>query len=131
MTHSIGHGANHWDNLLPSALLQAGYVGVAASLWTVADISTAMLMAYFYKLWRADGVAPPELRQHQRRWRRDSTNREKQAFFAGYVPELVNQLKMGATVAVEFFIKANLAGGADERTFAHPYWWAAFGYTGV
>ena len=29
---------------LPSALLQAGFCGVAASLWSVADISTAMLM---------------------------------------------------------------------------------------
>jgi CHAT domain-containing protein len=34
---------------LPSALLQAGFGGVAASLWSVADISTAMLMEHFYR----------------------------------------------------------------------------------
>lgn len=38
---------------------------------------------------------------------------------------------MGSSVAIEFFIKADLAGGADERTFAHPYWWATLYFTGV
>ena len=41
--------------MLPSALLEAGYAGVAASLWSVADFSTAMLMVRFYQCWRQKG----------------------------------------------------------------------------
>jgi hypothetical protein len=40
---------------LPAALTQAGFAGVAASLWSVYDISTAMLMVRFYELWRTEG----------------------------------------------------------------------------
>jgi hypothetical protein len=42
---------------LPSALLQAGFGGVAASLWSVADIRTAMLMKRFYRCWRKDRLS--------------------------------------------------------------------------
>lgn len=45
---------------LPAGLLQAGLAGVAASLWSVADISTMMLMVRFYELWRKDCREPME-----------------------------------------------------------------------
>jgi CHAT domain-containing protein len=117
--------------MLPSALLQAGYAGVAASLWTVSDISTAMLMAYFYKLWRDDGVDPPAALVLAQRWLRDSSNGEKQAFFAGYAPELASELKMGMAMAVEFFVAVRKQGLVEERSFAAPYHWAAFYFTGA
>lgn len=117
--------------MLSSALLQAGYAGVAASLWSVSDISTAMLMAYFYKLWRADGVTPPAALVMAQQWLRDSTNGEKEQFFKGYAPELASQIRMAAHVAVDFFIQVRKAGLANERSFAAPYWWAAFYYTGA
>ena len=41
---------------LPTALAQAGFAGVAASLWSVADVSTAMLMVRFYRQWREAGA---------------------------------------------------------------------------
>lgn len=44
---------------LPSALLQAGFSGVMASLWSVSDISTAMLMEYLYRSWRVATACPP------------------------------------------------------------------------
>ena len=43
---------------LPSALVEAGVAGVVASLWAVADRSTARLMSEFHRLWRHEGVAP-------------------------------------------------------------------------
>ena len=43
---------------LPTGLLQAGVAGVAASLWSVADLSTMMLMAMFYEYWRVAGHGP-------------------------------------------------------------------------
>jgi CHAT domain-containing protein len=42
---------------LPTALMEAG---VVASFWSVADDSTAQLMAHFHRLWRQEGLAPPE-----------------------------------------------------------------------
>ena len=61
--------------MLPSAMLQAGFGGVVASLWSVADVSTAMLMARFYEAWRrktwnrSRPCAPPKVgaRYHQPR----------------------------------------------------------------
>ncbi len=45
---------------LPSALVEAGVAGVLASLWAVADESTARLMSEFHRRWRQQGVAPAQ-----------------------------------------------------------------------
>ena len=45
---------------LPTAFTQAGFAGVVASLWSVADVSTAMLMERFYRLWREEGRTPAQ-----------------------------------------------------------------------
>jgi hypothetical protein len=73
---------------LPTALMEAGVAGVVASFWSVADDSTAQLMAHFHRLWRQEGLAPPEALRRAQRQLRD----------AGY---------------------------------AHPFYWGAFGYTGL
>lgn len=44
---------------LPAALAESGVAGVVGSLWSVADESTAKLMAEFYRLWRVENLAPP------------------------------------------------------------------------
>jgi CHAT domain-containing protein len=43
---------------LPAALAEAGCAGVVASLWSVADESTALLMAHFYQAWQGEGLQP-------------------------------------------------------------------------
>jgi hypothetical protein len=43
---------------LSTGLLQAGAAGVVASLWRVADQSTAVLLSRFLERWRLDGSAP-------------------------------------------------------------------------
>ena len=45
---------------LPTALAEAGAAGVVASLWSVADESTAQLMGQFYKLWQQDKLTLAE-----------------------------------------------------------------------
>lgn len=120
--------------MLPSALLQAGFAGVAASLWSVADVSTAMLMARFYDLWQGAGVAPVQALRQAQQWVRDTTNQEKADYFAIHVPEWQpsGATKMAAGVAAEFFNEMELRkDGSAARTFAHPFWWAAFTFTGV
>lgn len=120
--------------MLPSALLQAGFAGVAASLWSVADVSTAMLMARFYDLWRGEGVEPVHALRQAQQWVRDTTNQEKADYFATHVPELQpsGATKMAAGVAAEFFSEALLHDdGPNAHSFEHPFWWAAFTFTGV
>jgi len=74
---------------LPAALMQAGTAGVVASLWSVADQSTALLMAAFYRYWKQEGLTPvAALRRAQLQLR-------------------------------------------QNPDFAHPFFWAAFTYTGV
>ncbi len=132
---------------LPSALLQAGYAGVTASLWSVSDISTAMLMEHFYAGWcgkntdtsvNGDKLTPAQALRAAQRWLRDSTNREKAEYFKRYSPELLAapgavlspNARMPETTAIEFFSRA-MSRHQDAREFAHPYWWAAFYMTGV
>jgi CHAT domain-containing protein len=56
-------------------MLQEGFGGVVASLWSVADISTAMLMEHFYRCWREDKLPPAEPLRAAQRWLRDTSNR--------------------------------------------------------
>jgi CHAT domain-containing protein/tetratricopeptide (TPR) repeat protein len=114
---------------LPSALLQAGYCGVAASLWSVSDISTAMLMQRFYAGWRNDNLSPAEALQFAQQWLRDSTNKEKADYFKRNSPELADKLRAPEAEAIAFFTEA-MSRHMDRREFAHPFWWAAFYLTG-
>lgn len=114
---------------LPAALTQAGFAGVVASLWSVHDISTAMLMVRFYELWREEGLEPPAALSAAQRWVRDTTNAEKVAHFGrDFLP---GGARMSAAIAEPFIEAVFAAGDGDERTFEHPVWWAAFCYTGV
>jgi CHAT domain-containing protein/tetratricopeptide (TPR) repeat protein len=114
---------------LPSALLQAGFGGVAASLWSVADISTAMLMEHFYRCWREDGLPPAQALRAAQRWVRDTTNREKAEYFKRYSPELSGR-RLPEGVAIDFYNEA-MSRDLESRDFAHPFWWAAFYLSGV
>lgn len=116
--------------MLPSALVQAGYAGVAASLWAVADVSTAMLMVRFYQCWRIDKCEPAHALNVAQRWMRDTTNGEKAGYFEQFAFDPTERLP--TDVAEEFMYAAMLhEDGPEGRPFASPYWWAAFYLTGV
>ena len=124
-------GTNLTDEVvaLPTALAQAGFAGVAASLWSVADVSTAMLMERFYRLWRQDGLTPGEALAAAQRWLRDTTNQEKSDYFGHDIPALAGT-RMPETIAADFFEQV-AERCQHERAFTHPFWWAAFYLTGV
>lgn len=100
-----------------------------ASQWSVADISTAMLMEHFYRLWQKEKLSPAQALRAAQRWVRDTTNREKAEYFKRYSPALSDS-RMPESVAVEFFTQA-MSRDLDRPDFEHPYWWAAFYLTGV
>ncbi|BAY10866.1 CHAT domain-containing protein [Calothrix sp. NIES-2098] len=114
---------------LPTGLLQAGVAGVAASLWSVSDLSTMMLLTCFYDLWRVEGLEIAQALRQAQQWVRDTTNGEKVAYFKASLPEFA-QVKMPADTA-SFLYKSVLLSNPNARDFAHPFHWAAFQYVGV
>ena len=114
---------------IPTGLMQAGVAGVVASLWAVNELSTAMLMERFYRLWREEGLAPVAALREAQRWLRDTTNREKAEYFKRDAPALAG-FRVPEMVAVELFTD-RMVQDPDARQFEHPFWWAAFCYTGA
>jgi CHAT domain-containing protein len=113
---------------LPTGLLQAGFAGVAASLWSVEDISTTMLMFRFYDLWCLEKLEPLEAIRQSQRWHRDTTNGEKLAYFKSF---LIGQSKHDLDKAtVDRLYKSVVLANPQKHDFAHPFCWAAFSYMG-
>ncbi|MDJ0707665.1 MAG: CHAT domain-containing protein [Leptolyngbyaceae cyanobacterium MO_188.B28] len=102
---------------LPTGLLQAGVAGVIASLWSVADLSTMVLLSRFYTLWRTHQMEPSQALTTAQKWLRDSEPSDIIAHCETFIPELASK-------------KGDLYR-ALRQDFSHPYHWAAFSYTGV
>lgn len=114
---------------LPTGLLQAGVAGVVASLWSVADISTMMLLVRFYDFWQEENYAPAEALCQAQRWVRDTTNGEKLAYFKGLMQDSSISKMLASTV--DYLYKALILSRPGDRDYAHSFHWAAFTYVGV
>ena len=99
---------------LPIGLLQSGVAGVIASLWSVADLSTIMLLTRFYDLWRKDNLEPAFALHQAQKWVRDTTSQQKAKYFQATNSDLYQTLVL-----------------LPPDHFAHPFYWAAFSYVGV
>ncbi|MBI5965469.1 MAG: CHAT domain-containing protein [Chloroflexi bacterium] len=113
---------------LPAGMMQAGVPGVIGSLWAVNDMSTAMLMAQFYSLWREEKQSPQEALRQAQIWLRDSTTEQKKKLFKHFVEQQGGRMSMDTAQAFYQHIGWD---DTDARVFASPYYWAAFTYTGV
>jgi CHAT domain-containing protein/glutaminase len=114
---------------LPTGLLQAGVAAIIASLWSVSDLSTMMLLTRFYDLWRIDELEMGQAFRQAQQWVRDTTNGEKVAYFKDFMPTQ-STTKVPASTA-DYLYKSLILSRSDDRDFAHPFHWAAFNYTGV
>lgn len=111
---------------LPGGLLAVGACGVVASLWSVSDASTMLLMTRFYDNWFAQELAPAEALFRAQAWLRDSTNEAllvylREAVEGGFATERAYQL---LRMALGFQPK-------QRKAFAHPFYWGAFCYVGT
>ncbi|CAD5924968.1 CHAT domain-containing protein [Planktothrix agardhii] len=96
---------------LPSGFLVAGSTNVVSSLWSVSDISTAILMIRFYQLLR-EGEEVAIALNHAQNWLRNATKAELLAWIdPGNKMQLRQSLKK-----IE----------DHEKPFASSYYWAAF-----
>ncbi len=85
-----------------------------------------MLMVRLYELWRKEGREPVEALREAQQWVRDSTNGEKKE----YSLSAATVGRMPAQVA-NALCQEVLLSDPKGRTFAHPYYWAAFSYLGA
>jgi CHAT domain-containing protein len=119
-TAAIGEDLPDEPLSLAAAVLHAGAAGVVGSLWSVADVSTMLLMARFHELRRAAATDPARALRDAQVWLRDSTNER-----------LRRQLAVAAELPVPAIRPPAAAFWASARPYSHPFHWAAFSYTGV
>ncbi len=105
---------------LPSGFLYAGSKCVVSSLWTVDDVSTALLMIRFYQNLKAGLTVAVALNQAQI-WLQDVTTAELQTWASKLKlsPQVNKKLK-------QFLYYCEHYCEPEEKQFQNPYHWAAF-----
>ena len=99
--------------------MQAGASAVVSSLWTVADLSTAVLMERFYHSHLKDGLEPAAALRQAQIWLRKLTRTELLDFLKerNFSRETIREIKLG--------------GELGEKIYESPYYWAGFTFNGL
>jgi CHAT domain-containing protein len=111
---------------LPAGLLQAGAAGVIASLWSVSDISTAILMVRCYEQWRKKKKEPMEALRLAQQWLTSTADKMKLAAWYERKYETSGRTDQEALGWMDYYRK-----NPASRPFQHPYFWAGFFFTGA
>ena len=117
---------------LSSGFLAAGVAHVVSTLWTVDEISSALIMIEFYRRFKA-GATPPEALKQAKHWLRTIAYydlakwyKERAAEVEHYDLGCCEILESAASNAEEEAKKK----GATNCPYIHPYYWAGFTITG-
>jgi len=117
---------------LPAGFIIAGIPCVVSSLWSVPDISTALLMERFYSNHITKGMDIPLALQESQLWVRDLTysqvtnyveNCYRLGKWEGESKDLIEKYRERYTKMAE--------ESPEKKPFQHPYYWAAFTLNGV
>ncbi len=103
---------------LPASLLQAGVAGVVASLWSVNDLSTALLMIKFYECFFQNPSDTAVALRTAQRWLREATTQQ--------LLELAQSTLDADNMKVVKDTFARYHYDPDEKPYEDPYYWAAF-----
>ena len=110
---------------LPATFLQVGSAGVIGTLWPVDETSTALIMMKFYDFYFAKNLEPALALRRAQLWLREAARPALDAFLS----ELVRSGRLSSPQ--ETMLRKPLTGGnANEKPYAHPYYWAAFQFYG-
>ena len=115
---------------LPTGLLHARVPGVVASLWAVGDESTMFLMGEVYRRLRTEHAQPAEALRQAQCWLRDATAGALAAEAAAIRAEPDTERGISYEVASGLWRRL-VALPPVTRPFAHPVYWAGFGYYGI
>lgn len=100
---------------LPAGVLQAGAVGVVGTLWSVEEISTAILLVKFYENYLVEGMPPVRALRMAQIWMRDSSADEKRSYVESH-----RSLK-----------EAIRDEWGSLKPFNEPEYWAPFMFAGM
>jgi CHAT domain-containing protein len=108
---------------MPTGLLQAGVAGTIASMWSVADLATALLFVEFYRGLCSDHLSPAAALRGAQQWIRDTSLEEKAWFL-----ETGAGRWLPADTAQRLCSSIRAMPGRD---LSYPFWWGAFAHFGI
>ena len=112
---------------LVSAFVYQGVSHVVSSLWKVNEISTSLLMIYFYRQIRK-GKTPKIALSTARQWLKTLTYRKLKKYYDISFSQLGEH--NSSTIILNTYLKS-IQNNPDKLIYHHPYYWSGFTVTGI
>lgn len=122
---------------LASICLLSGVPSVVGTLWSVNDLSTALLMIKFYDFYlngekrgSVTSTHPAEALRRAQQWLRNARNADVADLLAEYKTIVNDAPTRGVYSKVQEKFREHAIADPNVRPFEHPYYWAAFAFYG-